>query len=344
MQKIRIHTDLGESDILLGEHLRNATAFLPDKKLAIVTDRQVAELYEHLFPEHSGIVTIGQGEAIKTLDTVSYIYDRFIEMELDRSSYVLGIGGGIVCDITGYAASTYLRGLPFAFVSTTLLSQVDASIGGKNGINYRGYKNMIGVFNQPEWVICDPEMLKSLPEQEFKAAFAEIIKHACIRDAEMFAYLESNWAEALNRNPEVLQRLVYDSLVIKSAVVRADEKEKGLRRILNFGHTVAHAIEKNQPEVIHGNAVSIGMAVAVQISVRFGTLTAHESERILKMLKAFNLPVRIDLNKNTLIESMKKDKKREQEAINFVLLEGLGKAIVKPIPITELKNMIYDLC
>ncbi len=344
METFIIQTPHNTSKILLGEQLARLSRYLPETKTVIITDGHVHDLYKDQFPQTTGVITIGHGEKIKTLDTLNYIFTKFVELELDRSSFVIGIGGGIVCDITGFAASIYLRGIDFGFVSSTLLSQVDASIGGKNGVNFMGYKNMIGVFNQPKWVICDLKMLKTLPEKEFIAAFAEIIKHACIRDASMFEYLEQNTPGALQRDIDVLHELVSNSLTIKSEVVQKDEKEKGLRRILNFGHTIGHAIEKNNPGVIHGYAISTGMVVAARISEKMGLLTTAESERITKLIAAYKLPTEIQISKNLLLEGIRKDKKRENDTINFVLLDGIGSTIIKPIEISQLKEIIYDLC
>jgi 3-dehydroquinate synthase len=344
METFIIQTPHSTSKILLGEQLTRLSAYLPDTKTVIITDGHVHSLYKDHFPQTTEVIVIGHGEKIKTLDTLNDIFTKFVEMELDRSSFVVGIGGGIVCDITGFAASVYLRGVDFGFVSSTLLSQVDASIGGKNGVNFMGYKNMIGVFSQPKWVICDLDMLKTLPEKEFIAAFAEIIKHGCIRDASMFEYLEQNATNALQRDTNVLHKLISNSLAIKSDVVQKDEKESGLRRILNFGHTIGHAIEKNNPSVIHGNAISIGMVVAAKISEKAGLLSTRESERIENLIAAYKLPTEINIPKEQLFESIGKDKKRENDTINFVLLDGIGSSIIKSIEISQLKEIIYDLC
>ena len=169
------------------------------------------------------------------------------DCEADRASFIVGIGGGIVCDVTGYAASTYLRGLKFGFVASTLLAQVDAAVGGKNGVNWEGYKNMIGVFNQPDFVICDPLLLRTLPRREVLSGMAEVVKHALIADAGLFSYLEENGSGVLDLRPEVMERLVCDSVRIKSSIVNRDEREKGERRLLNFGHTFGHALEKVPP-------------------------------------------------------------------------------------------------
>jgi 3-dehydroquinate synthase len=343
MEVLKIKTDLGESRLLSGERIENLHKYLPDCKLAIITDENIKKYYQQYFPQNALIITVGLGETNKTMATLEKIFDELISAEYDRSCFILGIGGGIITDITGFVASIYLRGVRFGFVSTTLLAQVDASIGGKNGVNFKGYKNMIGVFNQPEFVILDYNMLKTLPKQEFTAGFAEIIKHAAIRDMSLFDFMENNIDKALSGDERVLHRLVYDSLVIKSAVVQTDEKEKGLRRILNFGHTLGHAVEK-LTGIIHGQAVSIGMVAAARLSVKKGLLTQVEAERLEKLIAAYGLPVKITVDKARLIEAMKKDKKREQEMINFVLLSGLGSAVIEGIEIKQLEEIVNDLC
>ena len=187
----------------MGERLANLPRYLPATRTVVITDRTVQDLYQKGFPSCETI-TIGTGEPIKTLDTVRSIYDKLLEIETDRSTFIAGIGGGIVCDITGFAASTYLRGLRFGFVSTTLLSQVDASVGGKNGVNFKGYKNIVGVFSQPRFVICDFEMLKTLPKKEILSGFGEIVKHAVIGDKNLFSYLEKNHKTAIELDMDVV--------------------------------------------------------------------------------------------------------------------------------------------
>jgi 3-dehydroquinate synthase len=279
------------------------------------------------------------GEEIKNLDTVRMIYEKLIELEVDRSSFVVGIGGGIVCDITGFVASTYLRGVRFGFVSSTLLSQVDASVGGKNGVNFAGYKNMVGVFNQPEFVICDIDLLKTLPKKEVLCGLAEIVKHAAIGNKTLFSFLETHDEKALRLDYEVIERLVWDSVQLKSSVVNRDEKEAGERRVLNFGHTFGHAIEKTLG-VRHGEAISVGMVIASALSEKRGHLLAEDTKRVESLLKRLGLPTRLQFNREKVIEALRKDKKRQSEDIHFVLLQSLGHAIVEKISMKELETMM----
>jgi 3-dehydroquinate synthase len=260
-----------------------------------------------------------------------------VELEADRSTFIIGIGGGIVCDIAGFVASTYLRGVRFGFVSTTLLSQVDASVGGKNGVNFEGYKNMIGVFNQPEFVICDLNLLNTLPEREILCGMAEIVKHAVIGDTDLFAYLEEHYQEALALDIGVIKKLVYDS-----AIVNKDEKEKGERRKLNFGHTFGHAIEKTTG-VPHGEAVSAGMVMASALSVKRGRLPAQDAERIKKLLQKLKLPTRLQADRKTVLDALQKDKKRKGDSIYFVLLNSIGNPFVDQISIKKLEAVTHYL-
>jgi len=337
MKQLLINGASGSSTILVGEPLRHLPRYLPDRQPIIITDENVHRRYAGQFPS-GPVVTIGTGEANKTLDTVTRIYAELMRLEADRSCFIVGIGGGIVCDIAGFVASTYMRGVGFGFVATTLLAQVDASVGGKNGVNFGGYKNMVGTFNQPDFVLCDLEMLHSLPEEQLQSGLAEIVKHAAIADAGMFAYLEQNAPRALALDLEVIEHLVYDSLVIKSAIVNHDEKETGERRKLNFGHTFGHAIEK-VTGVTHGQAVSMGMVLAAKLSRQRGLITAEEEQRLQDLLAQLRLPLREPFDQKAVMEALGKDKKRERESVHFVLLDGLGKAVINDLPLSELREL-----
>ena len=338
MKSVKIQTPMGDSIIMIGERLENIKNYLPATSPIIITDTNVQKHWGHHFPS-GAVIRIDTGETIKILDTVSNIYHRLLELDADRSSFIVGIGGGIVCDIAGFVASTYMRGVRFGFVSTTLLSQVDASVGGKNGVNFGGYKNIVGVFNQPEFVICDQDLLKTLPPREFQCGFAEIVKHAVIADDQLFRYLEQNWFPALEQDSAVIEKLVYDSVVIKSNIVNRDATEKGERRKLNFGHTLGHAIEKTL-QVPHGEAVSAGMILASALSERKGYLRQEDSARISNLLENFKLPVRLEFNRQQVFEAIGKDKKREGDRLKFVLLKKIGTAVVEEIPIQELVKVI----
>jgi 3-dehydroquinate synthase len=327
-----------DSRIMIGEHLQNLANYLPVKTPVIITDTNVQQCWGGLFPP-GPVIAIGTGEKIKTIDTVRSIYEQLLSLEANRSSFIVGIGGGIVCDVAGFVASTYMRGVRFGFVSSTLLSQVDASVGGKNGINFGGYKNIVGVFNQPEFVICDPDLLQSLPQSEIQSGYAEIIKHGAIADKDLFAYLEKNCDKALALDRAVIEKLVYDSVMIKSSIVNRDEKERGERRKLNFGHTFGHAIEKIT-RVRHGEAVSAGMVLASKLGVKRGVLDSKDSRRLVGLLERFGLPIRIPFDGPMVLEAIRMDKKRAGEMINFVLLREIGAAYVEEIAIEELEELI----
>lgn len=335
MKILKIHGDTGSSVIRVGETLERLDKYIPPENVVIITDINVKNFYGHKFPPHP-IITVETGEKIKTLHTVEYICEELVALGADRSTFLVGIGGGIVCDITGFVASIYLRGVRFGFVSSTLLSQVDASVGGKNGVNFKGYKNMIGVFSQPEFVICDLNLLKTLPKKEILCGLAEIVKHAAIGDADLFTYLEEQYKKALALDIGVVEKLVYESIVIKSGIVNRDELEKGERRKLNFGHTFGHAIEKTTG-VPHGEAVSAGMVIASALSVKRGFLPAKDGERIKNLLRNLRLPTHLKADRKMVLDALKKDKKRQGDRIYFVWLNEIGNAFVDRIPMGELE-------
>jgi len=332
MKTLHIEGKTGKSTLLIGERLQHLHHAILDRPAVIITDKNILALYGKDFPDYP-VIPIGCGESVKTIDTISAIYRHLMELEADRSAVIVGIGGGIVCDITGFVASTYMRGVKFGFVATTLLAQVDASVGGKNGVNFGGFKNMVGTFNQPEFVIADMNLLHTLSIQDRLCGFAEIVKHAIIADAEMFNYIENHVSQALELDSEVIEKLVYDSVSIKAGVVNRDETEKGERRILNFGHTIGHAIEKTMG-FPHGEAVSIGMVTAASIAERCGLLTEIDARRIEDLLTRLQLPTRLSGQRDAILSAMRKDKKREGKDIFFVLLESIGKAVVRPLSLS----------
>jgi 3-dehydroquinate synthase len=339
LEKVTINTNSGRSEILIGECLQNLQRYVPAARPIIITDVNVAKLY-HLDSMAAEVIIIGTGEEIKTLATVQDIYTQLISCGADRSAFIVGIGGGIVCDIAGFVASTYLRGVRFGFIATTLLAQVDAAIGGKNGVNFKGYKNMVGLFQQPEFVICDPEVLKTLPQKEIACGLAEIVKHAAIADRDLFAYLERNAEDILALQSQPIKKVVLASVRIKSSIIRRDETEKGERRILNFGHTFGHAIEF-ATGIPHGEAVSMGMVYASNLSFKRGLLRDAEAKRLQVLLNDLRLPTRFNSKTEGIAEAIGKDKKRADDRIHFVLLNGIGNAVVEQIPIKELKETLY---
>ncbi len=338
---LKIQGGTANSTIVSGGRLQDIEQYIPHRSRVVITDPHVRRLYEKDFPDCE-VIEIGTGEGIKTLHTVKDIYTRLLDLDVDRSSFIIGIGGGVVCDITGFVASTYLRGLKFGFVASTLLSQVDAGVGGKNGVNLNGYKNMVGVFNQPEFVICDMGMLKTLPAREVLSGFSEIVKHAAIADPVLFSYLEDNHESAVGLYRPVMEKLVYESLKIKASIVNRDETERGERRKLNFGHTFGHAIEK-ATGASHGEAVSTGMLMAALLSEKRGYLKRKKVEKMETLLVNLGLPTRIALNRKAVLDAIGKDKKRKGQKVHFVFLSDIGNAMVQEMDLDRLSVLVDDI-
>jgi len=329
------------SAVFIGERMANLAQHLPPGRAVVITDANLLRLHREAFPPLP-VLSIGCGESVKTLETVKSLYETLADLSVDRSTFILGVGGGVVCDVTGFVASTYLRGLRFGFVATTLLAQVDASVGGKNGVNLEGYKNLVGCFNQPEFVLCDLHLLDTLPESEVANGMAEIVKHALIADAGLFAFLEAHAAEALTLDPATIEKLIGDSVAIKAGVVARDEREAGERRKLNFGHTFGHALER-VAGLSHGEAVSVGMAIAGRLSVEMGRLPAAACERMLGLLRRLRLPVTAAADAGRVMDALRKDKKRKADRIHFVLLDDIGRAAVEEIEIRELERQATEI-
>jgi 3-dehydroquinate synthase len=340
MQSIIVEGQTGRSHIMIGESLANLANHLPPGRTILITDENVARIYQNQFPG-CDMITIGLGEQIKTLATIESIYNQLVDLEADRTTFIVGIGGGIVGDITGFAASTYMRGLGFGFVATSLLAQVDATVGGKNGVNFKGYKNMVGVFNQPHFVIADIDLLYTLPPEQIACGLAEIVKHGCIADADYFDFIENNCQGIAKLDPVVMRKLVHGSVAIKAAVVNQDEREAGERRKLNFGHTFGHALEKTLG-ISHGAAVGVGMVMAAELSNQKGLLSITDVDRIKSLLTRLGVPTRIDFDEKRVLDALGKDKKRETNHIKFVLLETIGRAVVQDVTIEELNQWIMN--
>jgi 3-dehydroquinate synthase len=332
---IHIGTGLIGRTELFAPHIRGAS-------VTIVTNTTVDPLYGDLLRaalaplgKKVSTVVLPDGEAYKNWETLNRVFDALLEGQADRKTTLIALGGGVIGDMTGFAAACYMRGVPFIQVPTTLLSQVDSSVGGKTGINHPLGKNMIGAFYQPLAVIADTAAVDTLPEREVAAGVAEIVKTAVIADAAFFEWIEAN-VEALNRrDPDALAHAVKRSCEIKASVVAADEREGGLRAILNFGHTFGHAIEAGlgYGEWLHGEAVGCGMVMAADLSVRLGHLGDAQRQRLVRVIEAAHLPTRAPaLGDTRYIDLMKVDKKAEAGAIKFILLKGLGATLVSEAP------------
>ena len=319
-----------QSGIYIGPTSDILPGVLPEGRVVVVSDATIDRLYHPMLAPYDTVL-IGLGESIKTLQTVESIYRRFIELGVDRSTFVLGIGGGIVTDVAGFAAATYMRGLDFGFVSTTLLGQVDASVGGKNGVNVDGYKNMAGTFTQPQLVICDPALLRTLPDREFRAGLAEVVKAAVIADADLFACIAQSTFGQLRSDAELLADVVTAAIRVKTDIVGRDERERGERRKLNLGHTLAHAIEKCSPAMNHGEAVAVGTALIADAAVRLGVLSDADRVRIRELLARLGFDLTPPVAMPLLLKEVVRDKKSEDGLLHVVLPVGIGDCTVRPM-------------
>jgi 3-dehydroquinate synthase len=301
-------------------------------KTIFITDENVFAAHGKQF-KNRNIIVLKAGEEYKIQATVDSVIEQLIEMEADRKTVLIGVGGGVVTDITGYVASIYMRGIVFGFVPTSLLAMVDASIGGKNGIDVGVYKNMVGVIRQPSILLFDPSLLQTLPDDEWRNGFAEIIKHASIKDGTMFRQLEQNDLKFYQKKKKELSALVQRNALLKTRVVQQDEFEQGDRKLLNFGHTLGHALE-NQYDLSHGQAISIGMAYASKLSQKLAGL--QNADRVTGLLSKYGLPTFTEFDRDKVINVLKMDKKKTKDSINFILLEKIGKAFIKEISIQQL--------
>lgn len=340
MHQIKLNTPSGNTAISVGKELSKGLANLSPGPILLVDENVLCE-HNDVFCPYTCLV-VPSGERYKTLETVEKLYRDLVKIEADRSSLIVGVGGGLATDVAGYVASTFLREIPFGFISSSLLGQVDASIGGKNGVNLDGYKNMIGTIRQPSFVWCDLDLLNTLSHKEYISGIAEVIKYGAIMDEPFLHYLKDQMKELLALDPAVLEKVVTRSVKAKVEIVEKDEKESGLRRLLNFGHTIGHAIERDQ-KLLHGQAVALGMVLASRLSVNLGMLSSSDAELIESVISSAGLPVEITVNPEEIYANIRKDKKKSGEMIHFILLNGPGSAVVKPIPMDELKPMLHDL-
>lgn len=342
MQTLKVELADRSYPIHIGKNLlSDASLILPylkRKHVAIVTNTTVAPLYLEKLSQTlqaAGVkvipIILPDGEAYKNSETLNTIYDVLLQNRCERSTTLIALGGGVIGDLTGYAAATYLRGVPFIQVPTTLLSQVDSSVGGKTGINHPLGKNMIGAFYQPQLVLADIDTLQTLPAREFAAGMAEVIKYGLIRDADFFDWLELNMASLMQLNEAVLSHAIYRSCQNKADVVAKDEHEQGERALLNLGHTFGHAIENAMGYGVwlHGEAVAAGTMMAADLSQRMGWLTQADVARIQKSFEAANLPITAPhLGVERYLDLMGLDKKVENGKIRLILQQGIGKSVI----------------
>lgn len=339
ISEINVHAGEHRYPIFIGSGLLSDLAFrisdlLKSTQGLLITDDQVLELYardvqKHL--EEAGLsvqlFSVPAGEASKSEEHLFRIYDAALDAGLDRGSFMMALGGGVVGDLAGYAAASYLRGIRLIQVPTTLLAMVDSSVGGKTGINLPKGKNLVGAFHHPKAVLADLDSLNTLPEREFSAGMAEVIKYGVIDDADLFALLEQEHRAVMAQDPDVLTRVVSDCCSIKAKVVEQDEREHGLRSILNFGHTVGHAIEQatEYGTFLHGEAISIGMVYAARVSEHVLRFPADQTQRLANLLERYRLPVQTpELAWDKIRDAIARDKKSVNRSPRFVLAERIG--------------------
>ncbi len=332
MQKKSFRFSNASVDYYFAGGISHLKEIVDPKNTIVITDENVFSAHQKKFKNWNTIV-LKPGEEYKVQSTVDSIIEQLIEMQADRTTTLVGVGGGVITDLTGYVASVYMRGIRFGFVPTTLLALVDASIGGKNGIDVGVYKNMVGIIRQPSFILHDLIFLNSLPENEWRNGFAEIIKHACIKDAAMFKELEAKNLSFYKKQKAKACLLIQRNALLKTKLVQLDEFEQGDRKLLNFGHTLGHALE-NQYELSHGEAISIGMTYAARLSQKLNGF--KQPHRVEQVLENYGLPTLAQFDKDKVINVLKMDKKKVKDSINFILLERIGRAVIQKISIDQL--------
>jgi 3-dehydroquinate synthase len=354
----RLSIDLGERsyEILIGPGLRKRAgeflkAVFNPSRVVIITHPSINSLYGEEVMENfvaqgwtTDIIEVPEGESSKNLGQAEKLYDHLLELNCDRKSVLVALGGGVIGDLVGFVAATYQRGIPFVQMPTTLLSQVDSSVGGKTAVNHPKGKNMIGAFYQPRLVVADLETLRTLPAKEYRAGLAEIVKYGVISDPELFEFLETRYKEILNLDHHCLSKIIETSCAIKAKVVEKDERESHYRMILNFGHTLGHAIESltNYSRFIHGEAVAMGMVRAAELSRSMGKCSEEVPRRLEALLKNLGLLVDMpELDSTAIIESLYHDKKTMDQKIKFILVKEFGSIeIIDHMPEAEILKIL----
>lgn len=354
MQTVQVQAPSHTYDIVIGTNLLNDFAhFAPHigKKAAIVTNETVAQWYlqplENLL-KNNGVATFSvilpDGEQHKNHESLNHIYDSLLANHADRKTTLIALGGGVIGDTVGYAAATYQRGVPLIQIPTTLLSQVDSSVGGKTAINHPRGKNMIGAFYQPKLVLADLDTLATLPEREFAAGMAEVIKYALLGDADFLVWLENNMPEIHAKNPQIISQMVAHCCQMKADIVAQDETEQGIRAHLNLGHTFGHAIEAQMGygNWLHGEAVAAGMVMAAELSQQLGYIGSDEIERVKNIIRAAHLPdTPPKFSEEEWLAHMRHDKKVDEGKMRFITLKNLGAAQIETLPdVNVLKNVL----
>lgn len=338
MKKIKYQFSRSLVDCYIDASFKDLDKIVDREKAILITDENIFLSHKSKFKKWN-VITLKAGEQYKIQATVDAVIIQLIAFETDRQSILVGIGGGVITDLTGYIASIYMRGIRFGFVPTSLLSMVDASIGGKNGIDVGEYKNMVGVINQPSFLFYDLSFLKTLPDAEWSNGFAEIIKHACIFDSKTFSVLSQHNISKVKRNRALLREIILINIKLKSGVVKKDEFEMGDRKLLNFGHTLGHALE-TQYELTHGQAISLGMMFASWLSEKI--LGFKDTGLIEKVLTNFGLPTKASFDVKKVFKILRMDKKRINKDMNFVLLQKIGKSVVHKITVDSLQAELTE--
>lgn len=340
--------------IHIGSHLLDNTVlahpYIHAKQVLIVTNDVVAPIYlekiKKLFVDFEcHAVILPDGERYKSLDTLNQIFNVLLEKKHSRTTTLVALGGGVIGDMTGFAAACYQRGVAFIQIPTTLLAQVDSSVGGKTGVNHPLGKNMIGAFHQPSCVLIDVETLKTLPDREYRSGLAEVVKYGLINDANFFRWLESSAPALMQRDSDALIYAIEQSCANKAQIVAVDEKESGVRALLNFGHTFGHAIESWQEYkgFLHGEAIAIGSVIAAELSVMLGLLPHKSAEQIKSILSLFMLPTvpPKDMTAEIFIDFMQRDKKVLDGKLRLILLDAIGSAVIKnSVPVAQIMQAI----
>lgn len=303
---------------------------LGERRAVFITDSNVHAFYRNMFDSFNTIV-VPAGEASKSLDSLSLITEELIRLEADRNTVLVGVGGGVVTDITGFVASVYMRGVKFGFIPTSLLAMVDAAIGGKNGVDFRMHKNMLGTINQPEFLLFDLPFLQTLPPEEWSNGFAEVIKYSCIFDSFLFDRLVADDLNFFRSNRQETLAIIQKCVDWKNRIVREDELEGGNRKLLNFGHTAGHAIE-TALHIPHGAAISVGMVIACMLSEKIAGLDANVTRALRLLLTRYHLPTWLSFDAGEIMEILKMDKKRRNDKIDFILLNKIGNASIESLP------------
>ena len=343
MKVIEVDLDERSYPIYIGDSILSDQQLIDkhitSSQVLVVTNENIAPLYLHHIETHLSkldydVLILPDGESTKSLDSLNQIITRLMEKKYSRTCTLIALGGGVIGDLTGFAAACYQRGIKFIQIPTTLLAQVDSSVGGKTAVNHPLGKNMIGAFHQPCAVFADTAVLATLPEREFSAGLAEVIKYGLIRDKEFYVWLENNIESLMSRDDKSLVYAIERSCINKAEIVAQDERESGIRAILNLGHTFGHAIETalSYKEWLHGEAIGCGMLMAADLSMRLGLIEQGQVDRIKTLLKRANLPTQIhkDVTLEQMLENMKVDKKSRDGVLYLILLNDIGEAVITP--------------